>query len=185
MKRLFMLTALVLAVASSLPAQQPARMGAVPVRAKPAPQTRRPAVTADFGATVSNIFGSIRWEWGDGPGLFSGEAFRSKRHDAFDTAKNMLAVVVSGPNAATGFVLREGNRTWLYTNAHVVRDRPVVRATMLDGTTLAAEEDGALIVSCDGKYYRSISDFIAGGTVDDMKLFRVADRIKSVSQVIT
>ena len=137
MKRLFMLTALVLAVASSLPAQQPARMGAVPVRAKPAPPPRRPAVTADFGATVSNIFGSIRWEWGDGPGLFSGEAFRSKRHDAFDTAKNMLAVVVSGPNAATGFVLREGNRTWLYTNAHVVRDRPVVRATMLDGTTLA------------------------------------------------
>ena len=54
-----------------------------------------------------------------------------------------------------------------------------------DYIVTSAEEDGALIVSCDGKYYRSISDFIAGGTADDMKLFRVADRIKSVSQVIT
>lgn len=54
-----------------------------------------------------------------------------------------------------------------------------------DYIVTSAEEDGALIVSCDGKYYRSISDFITGGTADDMKLFRVADRIKSVSQVIT
>lgn len=45
------------------------------------------------------------------------------------------------------------------------------------------QEDGGITVACDGKYYRNISDFITGGTVEDMKLFRVADRIKAVSKV--
>lgn len=46
-------------------------------------------------------------------------------------------------------------------------------------------EDGGITVACDGKYYRNISDFITGGTVEDMKLFRIADRIKAVSRVKT
>lgn len=46
------------------------------------------------------------------------------------------------------------------------------------------EEEGGTIVSCDGRHYRSISDFITEGTAGDMKLFRVADRIKSVKQVV-
>jgi S1-C subfamily serine protease len=124
-KRLLILTALLLVVAPQ---------GAA---VRPVPSRARPAIAADFGATMSNFFGRIRWEWGCPGGLFSGDAFRSKRHDAFDAAKNKLAVVVSGSAAATGFVARDGGRTWLYTNAHVVRNRPLVRATMLDGTTLA------------------------------------------------
>ena len=70
-------------------------------------------------------------------GRVAREAFRSKRHDAFSAAKAKLAVIVAGGRAATGFVMREGGRIWLLTNAHLVRGQNPVRATMLDGTTLA------------------------------------------------
>lgn len=97
----------------------------------------RPSVTADFGVAFSNFFGRVRWSWdGDRRSPFSGEAFRAKRHSAYDAAKNALAVVVTGASAGTGFLVRDGGRVWLYTNAHVVRNRPLVRATMLDGTVL-------------------------------------------------
>ena len=62
---------------------------------------------------------------------------RPRRPDAFAAAKNKLAVIATGEHVGTGFLVREGARTWLYTNAHVVRNRPYVKATMLDGTKLA------------------------------------------------
>jgi len=65
------------------------------------------------------------------------DLFRSKRHDAFNSAKGKLAVIVAGAKAGTGFLVREGGRVWLMTNAHVVRGEPLVRATLLDGSTLA------------------------------------------------
>ena len=92
-----------------------------------------------FEASVSNFVARFNARW---PGAraagehFVREAFRSKRHDAFAAAKTKLAVVVAGSKAGTGFVLREGRRLWLVTNAHVVRDQSPVRATMLDGTLL-------------------------------------------------
>ena len=126
-------------------------------------RSSRPAISADFGASLSNLFGRIRWEWGRDPNppparpkaekpRASGHNFslfsrapqgagnppaRSTRHRAFATAKNKLAVIVTGGHAGTGFLVQEGGRTWLYTNAHVVRNQPYVKATMLDGTTLA------------------------------------------------
>lgn len=128
----------------------------------------RPSITADFNATLSNLFGRVRWEWGRDPdapakpkaekqGPSRGFPFFSRgnarpqkasRHEVFAAAKTKLAVIVTGGHAGTGFLVQEGGRTWLYTNAHVVRNQPYVKATMLDGTTLklgareyAAERD--------------------------------------------
>lgn len=90
-------------------------------------------------AAVSNFMSRAGAGW-EGPRPFArmgGEPFRSKRHDLFAGAKGKLAVVVAGARAGTGFLLRADGRCWLVTNAHVVRERPLVRATMLDGTVLA------------------------------------------------
>ncbi len=94
-----------------------------------------------FQASISNALARLRVRW-DGVRFpdakrVARDAFRSKRHDAFMAAKAKLAVIVSGSRAATGFLVRDGKRTWLVTNAHVVRDQPLVRATMLDGTLLS------------------------------------------------
>lgn len=101
-----------------------------------------PAARVDFalGSAVSNFMAhvNIRWEGPRKSPFVSGtpELFRSKRHDVFSSAKGKLAVIVSGARAGTGFLMREGGRNWLVTNAHVVRGQPLVRATMLDGTQL-------------------------------------------------
>lgn len=104
--------------------------------ARPAPRPVR-ALEASF----SNLFMRFNARW-EGVRLSAAprawrEPFRSKRHEAFAAAKTKLAVVVTGAKAATGFLVRDGGRIWLVTNAHVVRDQALVRATMLDGTTLA------------------------------------------------
>ena len=99
-----------------------------------------PTLGVRVEASVSNLIArfSARWPGARASGeRMVREAFRSKRHDAFAAAKTKLAVVVAGSKAGTGFVLREGRRLWLVTNAHVVRDQSPVRATMLDGTLLA------------------------------------------------
>lgn len=99
----------------------------------------RPGVTIQ--ASLSNAFARLNMRW-DGvrfPNFAprgSREPFRSKRHDVFSAAKMKLAVIVAGSKAGSGFLLRDGNRTWLVTNGHVVRNQPTVQATMLDGTTL-------------------------------------------------
>lgn len=87
----------------------------------------------------------------------SRDLFRSKKHEAFASAKAKLAVIVAGAKAATGFLVREGGRTWLVTNAHVVRDQPIVRATLLDGTTLA-------LGRCQFAAGRDLARFVVGGT---------------------
>lgn len=55
---------------------------------------------------------------------------------AFVAAKDKLAIVVAGDRTGTGFLLRDGGRVFLMTNAHVVRDAPSVDATRLDGVPL-------------------------------------------------
>ena len=115
-----------------------AALAGAAVFAAPRPASR-PSV--GFRASVSNFFAQLdaRLDAASFPCVARvGRApFRSKRHDAFAAAKTKLAVVVTGAKAATGFLVRDGGRTWLMTNAHVVRDQALVRATMLDGTTLA------------------------------------------------
>ena len=111
----------------------------------------RPSITADFGASISNLFGHVRWEWGgkrdpatERPrktSFFSRPLFGARkpappRKSVFAAAKNKLAVVETGGHAGTGFLVRDGGRVWLYTNGHVVRNQPYVKATMLDGTQL-------------------------------------------------
>ncbi|MGN0847946.1 MAG: serine protease [Kiritimatiellia bacterium] len=119
------------------------------VAADVSPATRQ---SRSFEASISNLFSRLqaRWEGVHFPSTsrMARDAFRSKRHDAFSAAKTKLAVIVSGARAGTGFLVREEGRTWLVTNAHVVRGQSLVRATMLDGTTLtlgareyAAERD--------------------------------------------
>ena len=99
----------------------------------------RPSVAVSLEASISNVIARFSARW---PGARASgervvrEAFRSKRHDAFSAAKTKLAVIVAGSKAGTGFVMREGRRVWLVTNAHVVRGQPIVKATMLDGTEL-------------------------------------------------
>ncbi len=73
--------------------------------------------------------------------LFS--LFSNRRRDtargedgAFAAAKDKLAIVVAGDRTGTGFLLRDGGRVFLMTNAHVVRDAPSVEATRLDGVPL-------------------------------------------------
>ena len=65
------------------------------------------------------------------------QTFR-KRDGGFTGAKDKLAVIVAGTKAGTGFILREGNRCWLYTNAHVIGNAAPgdVRATLLNSTVL-------------------------------------------------
>ena len=99
-----------------------------------------PSFGVSFQHSISNVFARFSMRWPDaraaGERVARG-AFRSKRHDAFSAAKAKLAVIVAGGKAGTGFVMRVGGRIWLLTNAHLVRGQNPVRATMLDGTTLA------------------------------------------------
>lgn len=63
-------------------------------------------------------------------------AARGGEDGAFVAAKDKLAIVVAGDRTGTGFLLRDGGRVFLMTNAHVVRDAPSVDATRLDGVPL-------------------------------------------------
>ena len=65
------------------------------------------------------------------------KAFR-KRDGGFAGAKDKLAVITAGKSAGSGFIMREGNGCWLYTNAHVINGvaSSSVRATLLNGAVL-------------------------------------------------
>ena len=99
-----------------------------------------PRAQFSFQASVSNLIARFNVRW-DGlrreGGLAGRELFRSKSHDAFAQAKTKLALIVTGTKAGSGFLVRDGGRAWLVTNAHVVRGEARVHATMLDGTALA------------------------------------------------
>ena len=66
------------------------------------------------------------------------QTFR-KREGGFAAAKDKLAVIVAGKKAGTGFIMRDGNRCWLYTNAHVVDGTAPcnVSATLINNTVLS------------------------------------------------
>ena len=53
----------------------------------------------------------------------------------FEEVKDKLVVVTCGDKAGSGFIVRDGGRPYLFTNAHVVR-KGVVIAQRLDGTRL-------------------------------------------------
>ena len=152
-----------------------------PTAPRPSPLSSgrsHPSVGLEFGLSVSNFFGHIRWVWDRDESAPPKKApprppkakpvppkprpvpqaqpvpkakpikpvvsappprepVRVHRNDVFAAAKSKLAVIVVGSHAGTGFLVRDGGRTWLYTNGHVVRNQPYVQATMLDGTTLA------------------------------------------------
>ena len=62
--------------------------------------------------------------------------FRKKRQaTSFEAVKDKLVVIVCGDKAGSGFVVRDGGRPYLFTNAHVVRQGSVI-AQRLDGTRL-------------------------------------------------
>ena len=65
-------------------------------------------------------------------------AFR-KRDGRFSASKDKLAIIVAGKKTGTGFLLRDGDRCWLYTNAHVVDgvSGGDVRATLINNTVLS------------------------------------------------
>ena len=97
-----------------------------------------PRAQFSFQASVSNLFTRLNVNWDQRRGgLPISELFRSKSHDAFAQAKTKLALIVTGTKAGSGFLVRDGGRAWLVTNAHVVRGEARVHATMLDGTALA------------------------------------------------
>ncbi len=66
------------------------------------------------------------------------QTFR-KRDGGFAASKDKLAIIVAGGKTGTGFILRDGSRCWLYTNAHVVDGVPAgdVRATLIGNTVLS------------------------------------------------
>ena len=63
--------------------------------------------------------------------------FRKKQPQAtrFEEVKDKLVVIVCGDKAGSGFIVRDGGRPYLFTNAHVVRKGAVI-AHRLDGTRL-------------------------------------------------
>ena len=63
--------------------------------------------------------------------------FRKKKPQttSFEAVKDKLVVIVCGDRAGSGFVVRDGGRPYLFTNAHVVREGTVI-AQRLDGTRL-------------------------------------------------
>ncbi len=65
-------------------------------------------------------------------------AFR-KRDGRFSASKDKLAIIVAGKKTGTGFLLRDGDRCWLYTNAHVVDgvSGEDVRATLINNSVLS------------------------------------------------
>lgn len=101
-----------------------------------------PRAGAGIRPSLSNLFSRVSLRLDEArASLSSPRAWRGPfpgaRRAAFAAAKTKLALIVAGAKAATGFLVRDGGRTWLVTNAHVVRGQALVRATMLDGTALA------------------------------------------------
>lgn len=70
--------------------------------------------------------------------VYLDQTFR-KRDGGFAASKDKLAIIVAGKKTGTGFILREGDRCWLYTNAHVVNGVPSrsVRATLISNAVLS------------------------------------------------
>lgn len=91
-------------------------------------QQPRPSPFEEFRARMNELAEGLRTARGQ---------FRKKEPKAtrFEEVKDKLVVIVCGDKAGSGFVVRDGGRPYLFTNAHVVRKGAVI-AQRLDGTRL-------------------------------------------------
>ena len=91
-------------------------------------QQLRPSPFEEFCARMNELADGLRTARGQ---------FRKKQPQAtsFEEVKDKLVVIVCGEKTGSGFIVRDGGRPYLFTNAHVVR-KGVVIAQRLDGTRL-------------------------------------------------
>ena len=91
-------------------------------------QQPRPSPFEEFRARMNELAEGLRTARGQ---------FRKKEPKAtrFEEVKDKLVVIVCGEKAGSGFIVRDGGRPYLFTNAHVVRKGAVI-AQRLDGTRL-------------------------------------------------
>ena len=101
---------------------------AVLLAACPAHAQTRPSPFDEFRARLSELGNGLR----TARGQFSRKKSSATR---FEEVKDKLVVIVCGEKAGSGFIVRDGGRPYLFTNAHVVQ-RGAVIAHRLDGTRL-------------------------------------------------
>ena len=90
-------------------------------------QQPRPSPIEEFCARMNELAEGLRTARGQ---------FRKKRQaTSFEAVKDKLVLIVCGDKSGSGFVVRDGGRPYLFTNAHVVREGTVI-AQRLDGTRL-------------------------------------------------
>lgn len=91
-------------------------------------QQPRPSPIEEFRARMNELAEGFRTARGQ---------FRKKQPQAtrFEEVKDKLVVIVCGDKTGSGFIVRDGGRPYLFTNAHVVRKGAVI-AQRLDGTRL-------------------------------------------------
>ena len=64
----------------------------------------------------------------------------------FNKCRDKVAILKVGKGSATGFIVRDGGKCWLYTNEHVMRDGGDVKARTGDGKALTP---GAMQLASD------------------------------------
>ena len=94
----------------------------------PAHAQTRPSPFDEFRARLSELGNGLR----TARGQFSRKKSSATR---FEEVKDKLVVIVCGEKAGSGFIVRDGGRPYLFTNAHVVQ-RGAVIAHRLDGPRL-------------------------------------------------
>ena len=94
----------------------------------PAHAQTRPSPFDEFRARLSELGNGLR----TARGQFSRKKSSATR---FEEVKDKLVVIVCGEKAGSGFIVRDGGRPYLFTNAHVVEKGAVI-AHRLDGTRL-------------------------------------------------
>ena len=95
---------------------------------RPALAQPRPSPFDEFRARLSELGNGLR----TARGQFGRKRVPSTR---FEEVKDKLVVIECGDTAGSGFIVRDGGRPYLFTNAHVVRAGAVI-AHRLDGTRL-------------------------------------------------
>ena len=116
----------------------------------PAHAQTRPSPFDEFRARLSELGNGLR----TARGQFSRKKSSATR---FEEVKDKLVVIVCGEKAGSGFIVRDGGRPYLFTNAHVVQ-RGAVIAHRLDGTRLmlgprdeAVGRDMVVLGNSDGR----------------------------------
>ena len=96
----------------------------------PAHAQTRPSPFDEFRARLSELGNGLRTARGQ-----FGRKRVPQSATRFEEVKDKLVVIVCGDKAGSGFIVRDGGRPYLFTNAHVVQ-RGAVIAHRLDGTRL-------------------------------------------------